>query len=131
ITASTVVEVGYNANIGTHLQSGILNYNQVPTPVFDSLVAQFGPTQALNILRADINSTTAKNAGINPPYPSFVTQQARTVNQALRPFPQYSTISTGPQNGDKSGHSTYHALLIKADRRFSKDVTFQWSYLLS
>src|SRR5262249_25513126 len=83
------------------------------------------------ILRADINSPVAKAAGINPPYPSFVTQQLRTVNQALRPFPQYSTISTGPQNGDKSGHSAYHALLVKGNRRFSDDVTIQCSYLLS
>src|SRR5207237_7544041 len=98
---------------------------------FNNLVAQFGATQALNILRADITSATAKSAGINAPYPSFVNQQQRTVNQALRPFPQYSTISTGSQNGDKSGHSSYHALLVKADRRFTKNLTFQWNYLLS
>src|SRR5439155_5818991 len=111
VTKNTVLDVGYNASAGAHLQSGILNYNQVPTAAFNSLVSRFGATQALNILRSDINSTTARDAGFNPPYPSFATQQLRTVNQALRPFPQYSTISTGPQNGDKSGHSSYHALL--------------------
>src|SRR5439155_4148039 len=91
----------------------------------------FGATQALNILRADIASPLAASAGISAPYPNFLNQQARSVAQALRPFPQYSTISTGPQNGDKSGHSSYHALLVKADRRFSKNLSGQWSYVMS
>ncbi len=123
----TVVEAGYDASVGTHMQSGILNYNQVPTPVFNQLVAQFGGTQALNILRANITSSTAQAAGIKLPYASFT----GTVAQGLRPFPQYSTISTGPQNGDKSGHSSYHALLLKADKRLGQGLTFQWSYVLS
>ena len=131
IVGNIVLETGYNANVGTHLQSGILRYNQMPTAIYDQLVAQHGPTQALNILRSDINSATARNAGINPPYPSFVTQRLRTVAQALRPFPQYQNISTGPQNGDKSGHSSYHAFVLKADRRFSQGLTFQWNYVLS
>jgi hypothetical protein len=95
------------------------------------MVAQYGPTQALNLLRADINSAAAVAAGIKPPYPSFVNQRLRTVNQALRPYPQYQNISTGPQNGDKSGHSSYHALIVKADRRLSQGLTFQWNYVLS
>lgn len=131
VAANTVVEVGYNASVGTHLQSGLLNYNQTPTAALNDLIARFGASQALNILRADISSATARNAGITAPYPSFPKQRAHTVNQALRPFPQYNTIETGPQNGDKSGHSSYHALLVKANRRFSRDVTFQWSYVFS
>ena len=51
--------------------------------------------------------------------------------QALRPLPQYSTVSTGPQNGDKSGHSSYHALLLKGNSRFSRSLTGQWSYAFS
>ena len=128
---SLVMEAGYNASVGTHLQSGLLNINQVPTATLNNLIAQFGATQALNILRADITSATAKNAGIVAPYPSFANQAARTVNQALRPFPQYSTVVTGAQNGDKSGHSTYHAALLKANRRFSRNVTGTWSYAFS
>jgi hypothetical protein len=131
LTSSTVLELGYNAMIGTHLQSGLLRYNQVPTAIFDQMVAQYGPAQARTIMLADINSATARNAGIPLPYPSFATQRLRTVNQALKPFPQYQNIATGPHNGDKSGHSSYHALIVKADRRFSRDLTFQWSYVFS
>lgn len=126
-----VLEAGYNASVGTHLQSGILNYNQVPTAAMQDLVNRYGATQAFNIMRSDINSATARAANIPIPYPSFVNQQLRTVAQALRPFPQYSTISTGAQNGDKSGHSTYHAMTLKANRRFASNVIVQWSYVLS
>jgi hypothetical protein len=126
-----VLEAGYNASIGTHLQTGLLNFNQVPTPIYDQMVKQYGPTQALNLLRADITSPAAVAAGIKPPYPSFLNQRVRTVNQALRPFPQYQNISTGVQNGDKSGHSSYHAFILKADRRLARDLTFQWNYVFS
>ena len=40
----------------------------------------------------------------------------------MRPFPQYNNIVTGVQGGDKSGHSSYHALVLKADRRFSQGL---------
>ncbi len=131
LAQNTVLEIGYNASVGTHLQTGLLNYNQVPSAILNNMIAQFGPTQALNILRADINSALAQNAAIRLPYPSFARQQLRTVNQALRPFPQYQTINTDVQNGDKSGHSSYHAFIVKADRRFSQGLTFQSSYVLS
>jgi hypothetical protein len=129
----TVLEAGYNANIGTHLQTGLLNYNQVPTRYLDEFIQRFGPTQAIALLNSDINSAQARAAGIPIPYPSFVNQPTalRTVAQALRPFPQYQNIVTGVQNGDKSGHSSYHAMAIKATRRFSSGLSFNWSYVLS
>jgi hypothetical protein len=134
LTSKTLIEADYNATVGTHLQTGVLNYNQVPTAIYNQLLSQYGPTQALNILRADMSSATARAANIPIPYPNFTdptVQQQRTVNQALRPFPQYQTLSTGVQNGDKSGHSSYHALVLKAERRFSENLTFQWNYTFS
>ena len=47
VKANTVLGIAYNANIGTHLQTGLLNYNQVPTKYLDQFVQQYGPTQAL------------------------------------------------------------------------------------
>jgi len=135
LSSDTVLEVAYNATVGTHLQAGLVNLNQVPTAVFDRLVAQFGATQARNLLLADISSAVAQQAGIRPPYANFtnpnVQRTTRIVAQALRPYPQYLNISTGTQGGDKSGHSSYHALVVKAERRFSSGVTFQWNYTLS
>ena len=133
LAGNMTLEVGYNASIGTHLQTGLLNLNQVPTSLLNSLSDRYGNTQALAILRADITSATASGAGFKEPFSGFkqLWGGSATVAQALRPFPQYSTINTGVQNGDKSGHSTYHALVIKADRRLSKGLTFQSSYVFS
>jgi len=131
IASNTVLELGYNANVGTHLQSGILRMNQMDTAIFNRLVAQMGRAPAIAMLTGPYNSPAAIAAGVVAPYPSFATQSARTANQALRPFPQYQNIATGAQNGDKSGHSSYHAMVMKFDRRFSKNLTLQWSYVFS
>jgi hypothetical protein len=129
--AQTVIEVAYNATVGMHLQTGLLNTNQVPSRYLDQFVSQYGQAGALALFNSDINSATARAANIPIPYPSFTTQRLRTVAQALRPFPQYQTVVTSVQNGDKSGHSTYHALVIKADKRFSNSLTLNWNYTFS
>src|SRR5205823_5740870 len=106
------------------------NINQVPTAVYNQLVATYGGPQAINLLRSDISSPAAQAANIPIPYPNFTNpavQQFRTVAQALRPFPQYLTILTADQGGDKSGHSSYHALVLKAERRLAGGLTFQWN----
>jgi hypothetical protein len=131
IAANTVLEIGYNANVGTHLQSGILVMNQVDPARFNALVSRLGRAQAISLMNSPITSAAAVAAGLTPPYPSFTTQNARNVSQSLRPYPQYLNINTGAQNGDKSGHSSYHAAVAKFDRRFSKDLTIQWSYVFS
>jgi hypothetical protein len=133
LAANMTLELGYNANVGTHLQTGLLNLNQVPTPVMQDMMNRFGPTQALALLRADITSAQVTGAGYREPFAGFKQLWGgnATLAQALRPFPQYSSVNTGVQNGDKSGHSSYHAFVLKADRRFSKGLTFQWSYVFS
>ena len=131
VTNNLVVEIGYNGNSGSHLQSGLLRMNQVVTQSYLDLVNRFGPQGAISLMNADINSATARNAGIPIPYANFTTQRLRTVSQALRPFPQYNNIVTGSQNGDKSGHSSYHAFIFKADRRLAKGLTFNWNYVFS
>ncbi len=51
--------------------------------------------------------------------------------QALRPFPQYTTINTWDGGGDHSGHSSYHAGVVKLDKRFAQGFTFTTSYVFS
>jgi len=126
LTGSTVFEMDYNGSAGSHLQTGLLNINQVPMSVVNSLIAQYGGTQALNILRSNIAKLPAGTSPIPLPYPDFThsaVQRSQTVAQALRPYPQYLTIDSS-QGGDESGHSTYHALVLKLDRRFSNGLTF-------
>lgn len=125
LSQSMLLDVAYNGVIGSHLQSGIVNYNQVNP----ANLAKYGAS----VLTANINSQAAIAAGITAPFPGFAQlwgNQA-TVAQALRPFPQYSTIDTEAGGGDHSGHSTYHAAIVKLDKRFSKGLTFQTSYAFS
>jgi hypothetical protein len=64
---------------------------------------------------------------VQKPYPTFT----GSVAQALRPYPQYTGIDTWSGAGDHSGHSTYHAGIIKVEKRYATGMTFQTSYVLS
>ena len=65
--------------------------------------------------------------GVFAPYPGFT----GSVKQALRPFPQYTLVDTFAGQGDHSGHSTYHAAIIQFQKRYSRGMTFQTSYVFS
>jgi len=53
------------------------------------------------------------------------------VTQALRPFPQYTTINTLDGGGDRIGHSTYHSLTVKYNKQYSAGTIVQASYTFS
>jgi hypothetical protein len=119
LTPATTLEAGYNATVGAHLEAGLLNLNQLPFSDFQ----QYG----LSLLQSGVTSAAAGAAGIRIPYPGFT----GSVAQALRPYPQYLTVDTATGNGDKSGHSSYHAMILKLQRRFSRGFALQTSYVLS
>ncbi len=128
VSNSTVVEANYHATIGAHLVAGLKRYNQLPF----SLLERYGR----NLLASSINSPAAVAAGIRRPYADIdcqfsLTCQPVSVAQALRPFPQYLNIDTSSGAGDKSGHSSYHSLLLKIDKRYGQGLTVQGSYVLS
>lgn len=134
LSPSTILEADYTGVTGIHLQSGTVNINQVPMATVNQLIQQYGTTQAINLLNSNISSAAAVAAGISPPYPNFTNpavQRQRSVAQSLRPYPQYLNVDTSQSGGDKSGHSTYHALVLKLNRRYSNGLTFQWSYTFS
>jgi hypothetical protein len=131
---STAVELEYNGVYGSHLQAGLLNPNQVPMSVVNTLIAKYGPTGARDLLNSNITSATAVAAGITSPYANFTNaavQRSRTVAQALRPYPQYLAVNVQSGGGDKTGRSHYHAGVVKVNRRFSSGVSLQWSYTFS
>lgn len=125
INPSLVVEVAYNGVMGAHLQAGILNYNQTPTKYLN----QYGNA----VLGYNINDARAVALGFTEPYPGFSAQfgSRATVGQSLRPFPQYTNIDTAAGGGDHSGHSTYHAGLVRLEKRYSSGLSFQTSYVFS
>jgi Carboxypeptidase regulatory-like domain/TonB dependent receptor len=82
-----------------------------------------------SLLSSSASATTIASAhAIFPeialPFPNFV----GTIAQMLRPFPQYGAISNPWVN---LGNSTYNALQLTLNRRFSRGVTFMVAYSFS
>ena len=121
---SMVAEIGYSGVMGSHLQSQLLQYNTISP----SNLTRFGTVaQSIVVLNSQVGSAAANAAGIFAPYPTF----KGTVAQALRPFPQYNSIDTYAGQGDHSGHSTYHAAILKLSKRYSQGLSFNASYVFS
>jgi len=76
------------------------------------------------LLQLGVTEGGAQAAGIAIPYAGFT----GTVAQALRPYPQYQGIG---QFYEKDGHTTYHSLQLKAEKRYSSGLNllaaFTWS----
>ena len=143
ITRTSVIEVGYQATLASDITSNFLAVNQVP---YRSLPASLSPftTAGRAALGSLVGSAAAIAAGVTaPPWTcgagsagSCVTfnnlyAKSATVTQALRPFPQYTTINTLDGGGDRIGHSTYHALIVKYNKQYSAGSTIQASYTFS
>jgi hypothetical protein len=102
------------------------------------LPAQLNPIDQLspsyltlgNTLGALVGSPAANAAGIGSPYPNFLNDygSSATVLQALRPYPQFSSIFN---NFDNSGSSLYNALQVQLEKRYSTGLSFLVTYNLS
>jgi hypothetical protein len=128
VAGNMLAEVGYTATVGTHLQAGLLNYNQVDHRNLPENLSPFTPA-GRSLLNSRIDSAAAAAAGIRKPFSQF--RDNLSVAQSLRPYPQYLTINTSSGQGDRSGHSSYHALILKLEKRYSAGLTFLGSYVFS
>lgn len=124
-----VVEAGYNAQLGRHLPSNLLSLNQVDPAIFQGFVQQYGAAGAINLMNSRMDSALARQANIPYPYATFPGSQS--VRQALRPYPQYLDILTGPDGGERAGRSSYHAFVLKGEKRYAAGLTFLTSYVFS
>ncbi len=109
-----LLDLGYIGQKGTALPAGLENLNQV----------EFKHLSLGNTLNADINSAAARAAGVNPPYAGF----NGSVSQALRPYPQFSDIRNLYQ---PIGWSTYNAMQMRLQKRYSAGISFLAAYTLS
>ena len=77
-----------------------------------------------------VGAPAANAAGVFSPYPQFVSQfgGAATVQQALLPYPQYSSIFN---NFNDTGASLYNAMQIQVEKRYTNGLSFLVSYNLS
>jgi hypothetical protein len=77
------------------------------------------------LLTSALSSPAAQQRGIKVPYVGFPTGQ--TVFQALRPFPQYTSIGVAY---DPLGKTWYDSLQVKVTKRLSHGLalnsTFTW-----
>ncbi len=122
LSDNLVLEAGYTGVMGSHLQGNALGYNQLNPNLLPSYLNPF-TAAGRALLNSDVSSPAAVAAGIRLPYPTFT----GSVAQSLRQFPQFTTIAAEA----RGGHSTYHSLLLKLQKRYSVGLTFQASYILS
>lgn len=115
LTNDMVFEASYVGLHGTRQNAYLLsNINQVD-PKYLSLGS---------LLTQSITSSAAVAAGIPVPYAGFT----GTVAQALRPYPQYQTLTSYLA---KLGKSSYHALELHLRQRFNNGLSFDINYTWS
>ena len=88
-----------------------------------SYLTAFGTVaQSTAVLNSRVGSAAANAAGIFAPYPdsSPVGQAAPLCGRPCARIPQYNGIDTYSGGGDHSGHSTYHAGIVRFEKRYSK-----------
>jgi hypothetical protein len=124
-----LVDAAYAAMVGTHLQTNLLNYDQIDINTLPANLNVFTNAGRTLLSTAFNNSNKlVQNAGYNIPYANF--PLTSSLAQALRPYPQYTAVSTA-NGGDHSGHSSYHSMLIKVNRRIGSGLLVDASYVLS
>ena len=110
-----LVEASYVGTLAHGLtNSTLVNLNQLP---IDYLA--LGP-----LLTRNLADPAVAAAGFRAPYPTF----RGTLAQSLRAFPQYQNVSLLDA---PTGNSTYHALFLKSEKRFSSGLQFLVSYALA
>jgi len=121
ISRNLSVEASYVGNRGAWWQANSLNNLNALTP---QLLAAHGLSLSnsadIALLNSRLNSATAIARGFAaPPYPSFPLNQ--TVAQALRPFPQFTTINS---LWSPLGRTWYDSLQVKVTKRYSAGLDF-------
>jgi hypothetical protein len=124
-----VAEVVYVGNRGYWWSAEGLDQYQCNC-LTDQILAHYGMSRnnpaSLSLLTSLISSPQAIQAGIGPAYPGMPPNS--TVNQQLRPVPQWA--SGGPSSflGPPMGKTWYDSLQTKATKRFSHGFTGQASF---
>jgi hypothetical protein len=110
---STLIEVGYAGSSGVALPSAV-QYNQIPDQYLS--------------LGTQLNETVPN------PFFGVITEPTSTLSrptvqrgQLLRPFPQFTGTAA---NQAPVGHSTYHAMQMRVERRFAQGfaLLFAWTH---
>ncbi|MBI4555937.1 MAG: TonB-dependent receptor [Candidatus Hydrogenedentes bacterium] len=125
ISPNLVVEAAYVGNRGAWLQANQLkDINALTQQRLASFGLDLNNAADRTLLASRLNSPVAAQRGFNTaPFPSFPV--TATVAQALRPYPQFQSISSiwAPL-----GESWYDSLQVKATKRLSKGLDFSSAF---
>jgi len=110
----TMLTVDYTGNRVTHLSG----YNINPLEQSNPSILSYGA-----LLGDNITSSAAIAAGFTQPYSAFYSQfkGSATVNQALKPYPQYSAVTRA---WDQAGTTYFSAFQFQADKHLSNNLNF-------
>jgi hypothetical protein len=127
ITTNLVVDLTYVGNRGVWWQApGMLNLNANTPERLKTFGLDVTNAADRTLLTSAINTAAVVARGFKAPYAGFPPNQ--TLAQALRPFPQFTTI---PVYWNPMGKTWYDALQVKVTQRFAHGLTasgnFSWS----
>lgn len=121
-TPNLVLSVAYSGSAGHWLPGAAVagRYtNQIPIRYLS-----LGSLLTQTLTPATLAQAQAQFPNIGIPFPNFT----GTIGQALKPFPQYNGISDPWLD---VGNSTYNALQVSLNHRFSNGLTFMINYTFS
>jgi hypothetical protein len=122
LPGSTVVELGYTGNRGTHIE---IPYNLNATP--REYLSESGERDNARIAYLGANVPNPF-AGILPPGATSALAGSNIARERLlRPFPHFDTITTTRYDG----YSWYHGLQARLEKRFSKGLLLAANYTYS
>jgi hypothetical protein len=120
IGSNLALDLSYVGNRGIWWQAPALdNLNAINVAALTAHGININnPTDAA-LLTQPLSSAAVIARGFGPPYPGFPTSQS--LGQALRPFPQFTTINT---YWDPKGDTWYNSLQAKVTKRLSHGLNF-------
>jgi hypothetical protein len=122
LMSGMTLEAAYVGNRGAWLLGSMYAQNSVSPKYLASKGLSLSNPSDLTLLRSQIGSAAAKAAGFNLPFSNF--PPATALATAIRPFPQYGTLSpTSPV-----GNSWYDSLQMKLNARLRHNITALGTY---
>jgi len=127
LTKNLSVEAAYVGNRGVWFRAdGLVDYNAVTADRLRSFGLDVNNATDRTLLTSRIDSPAVAARGFRIPYQGFPVSQ--TLAQALRPFPQFTSIGS---TWAPLGNTWYDSLQVQVTKRFSRGLDFTMAYTWS